>query len=70
MIGKRPVYLISTTLVLISSVWSALIKKDYGSFLAARIFSGLGSGAYEAIVLSTVGDLYFVRRAPRMRDRL
>lgn len=64
MIGKRPVYLISTTLLLISTVWCALIKNDYGSFFAARFISGLGLGAYEAIALSSVGDLYFVRQAP------
>ena len=62
MIGKRPVYLISTTIFLISTVWCALTEKDYGSFFTARFISGLGLGAYEAIVLSTVGDLYFVRR--------
>ena len=60
MIGKRPVYLISTAFFLISSVWSSLVEKDYGSFFAARFISGLGLGAYEAIVLSSVGDLYFV----------
>lgn len=64
MIGKRPVYLISTTFFLISVIWCALIGKDYGSFFAARFIAGLGLGAYEAVVLSTVGDLYFVRRAP------
>ncbi|KAL2043855.1 hypothetical protein N7G274_003375 [Stereocaulon virgatum] len=62
MIGKRPVYLMSTTIFLISTVWCALIGKDYGSFFAARFISGLGLGAYEAIVLSTVGDLYFVHQ--------
>ena len=63
MIGKRPVYLISTAFFLISGVWSSLIEKDYGSFFGARFISGLGLGAYEAIVLSSVGDLYFVCRA-------
>lgn len=62
MIGKRPVYLISTTIFLISTVWCALTEKDYGSFFTARFISGLGLGAYEAIVLSTVGDLYFVHQ--------
>jgi MFS family permease len=62
MVGKRPVYLMSTTIFLISTVWCALIGKDYGSFFAARFISGLGLGAYEAIVLSTVGDLYLVRQ--------
>lgn len=61
MVGKRPIYLIATTILLISVVWCALIEKDYGSFFAARFIAGLGLGAYEAIVLSTVGDLYFVR---------
>lgn len=64
MIGKRTVYLISTTIFLISTVWCALTTMDYGSFFTARFISGLGLGAYEAIVLSTVGDLYIVCRAP------
>ena len=62
LVGKRPVYLISTTIFLISAVWCGLIGKDYNSFFAARFISGLGLGAYEAIVLSSVGDLYFVGR--------
>lgn len=61
MYGKRPVYIVSTSIFLISCVWTATIKTNYNSFFAARFVSGLGLGAYEAIVLSSVGDMYFVR---------
>ena len=58
-IGKRPIYLASTSILLITYVWSALIDKNYGSFFAARLISGVGLGSYEALVLSSVGDMYF-----------
>ena len=59
-VGKRPIYVASTSILLITCVWSALIGKNYNSFFAARIISGIGLGTYEALVLSSIGDLYFV----------
>ena len=58
-VGKRPIYIASTSILLITCVWSALIEKDYGSFFAARLISGIGLGSYEALVLSSIGDMYF-----------
>ena len=62
-LGKRPIYLISTTLLLVTCVWSAMIKQNFESFFAARILSGVGLGTFEALVLSSIGDMYFVRLA-------
>ena len=59
-VGKRPIYVASTSILLITCIWSALIEKDYNSFFAARIISGIGLGSYEALVLSSIGDMYFV----------
>ncbi|KAL8640746.1 MAG: hypothetical protein Q9228_002372 [Teloschistes exilis] len=59
-VGKRPIYVFSTTILLVTVVWSAAIGTDYDSFFAARFISGSGLGAYEALVLSSIGDLYFV----------
>ncbi|KAL9598161.1 MAG: hypothetical protein Q9219_004658 [cf. Caloplaca sp. 3 TL-2023] len=63
-IGKRPVYVASTTILLATCIWSALIKgnSQYGSFFAARIISGVGLGTFEALVLSSIGDMYFVHQ--------
>lgn len=59
-LGKRPIYIVSTSLLLATCIWSALIKRSYGSFFTARIISGVGLGSYEALVLSSIGDMYFV----------
>lgn len=59
-VGKRPIYLFSTTILLVTVIWSAAIGTNYDSFFAARFISGLGLGAYEALVLSSIGDMYFV----------
>ena len=59
-IGKRPIYIASTTILLITVTWSAAIGDNYRSFFAARFISGLGLGSYEALVLSSIGDMYFV----------
>ena len=60
MIGKRPIYIFSTTILLMTVIWSGAIGDSYDSFFAARFISGLGLGSYEALVLSSIGDMYFV----------
>ncbi|KAG0131090.1 major facilitator superfamily domain-containing protein [Tuber indicum] len=59
--GKRPVYIVSTLLLFIGAVWNALAQNT-DSFLGARILQGFGLGAFETIVPSTVGDMYFVHQ--------
>ncbi|TVY88518.1 putative MFS-type transporter [Lachnellula willkommii] len=44
--GRRPIYLISYTIYLACAIWAACTQ-TYGSFLAARILIGFGSGAAE-----------------------
>ena len=58
-VGKRPNYLASTRILLITCIWSALIGKDYGSFFAARLICRVGLRSCEALVLSSIGDMYF-----------
>lgn len=57
--GKRPVYLISIVLLFIGAIWNATATSA-DSFLGSRVLQGLGLGAFETIVPSTVGDMYFV----------
>ena len=61
LIGKRPVYIFSTACLLIGNIWTAAQGDNYDSFFGARFIFGIGLGAYEAIVLSSIGDMYFVR---------
>lgn len=57
--GKRPVYLVSIILVFGGAIWNATATSA-NSFLGSRILQGFGLGAFETIVPSTIGDMYFV----------
>ncbi|KAI4184143.1 MAG: hypothetical protein L6R41_004951 [Letrouitia leprolyta] len=63
-VGKRPIYIVSTIILCMTCLWSALIggKTQFRNFFAARILSGVGLGTFEALVLSSIGDLYFVHQ--------
>ncbi|KAI5858234.1 MFS general substrate transporter [Durotheca rogersii] len=65
-IGRRPVYVISSIIMLSGSIWGALAK-DYNSFLGSRIWSGIGMAPYEVLVQCTIADIYYVhQRATRI----
>lgn len=57
--GRRPVYLASTTLYLVCTIWAAFAK-SYSSELAARCVLGLGAGSGEVIAPVTIADLFFL----------
>ena len=50
--GRRPIYLISYSIYLACIIWASCTY-SYGSFLAARILMGFGSGAAETMVECT-----------------
>ena len=58
--GKRHLFLLGTFLLVVSSVWAGASSGNYTSLLWARIFQGIGTAPFEALVNATVGDLYFV----------
>jgi MFS family permease len=62
--GKRHLFLLGTILLIATSAWGGA-SKTYRSLLWARIFQGVGTAPFEALVNAAVGDLYFVhvRRA-------
>jgi MFS family permease len=61
--GRRPIYLLSYSLYLACAIWAACTY-SYGSFLAARILMGFGSGAAETMApLSSTYDCYTKSRA-------
>ncbi|CZT42732.1 related to transporter protein HOL1 [Rhynchosporium secalis] len=64
--GKRHLFILGTVIVIISSVWAGA-STSYRSLLWARIFQGVGTAPFEALVNAAVGDLYFVHeRGKRM----
>lgn len=57
--GKRSAYIISTIVLFATTIWNGYAS-SYSSLLACRTVSGFGNGAYDSIVISSIGDLYFV----------
>ncbi|KAI1763296.1 hypothetical protein GGR53DRAFT_371910 [Hypoxylon sp. FL1150] len=57
--GKRPVYLVSTALIFMGMVWNTHVRGNLAENMAARIFQGLGWGAFDALVLGSIQDTYF-----------
>ncbi|KAK2595650.1 hypothetical protein QQS21_006621 [Conoideocrella luteorostrata] len=57
--GRRPLYLFSTLLQLVSCIWFATTKTR-GDFIGSNILSGLGGAISETIVQITIADMFFV----------
>ncbi|KAK0636579.1 hypothetical protein B0T17DRAFT_587686 [Bombardia bombarda] len=57
--GKRPLYLVSLLLVFIGAVWNTNVANSYAECMAARIFQGLGWGAFDALVMGSIQDTFF-----------
>jgi MFS transporter len=57
--GKRPVYLITAVLFILSAVWCAL-SPSYGSLVAARIFQGIAVSPVEVLPSATVAEIFFL----------
>lgn len=57
--GKRHLFLLGTTILVGTSAWGGA-SRSYDSLLWARIFQGIGTAPFEALVNAAVGDLYFV----------
>lgn len=58
--GRRPVYLASVVLLFIGIAWNTAARTSYGHFMVARIFQGLGWGAFDTIVVGSIMDIHFV----------
>ncbi|KAM7200777.1 MFS general substrate transporter [Rhypophila sp. PSN 637] len=57
--GKRPLYLASLLLVFIGAVWNTNVQTSYAECMAARIFQGIGWGAFDSLFLGSIQDTYF-----------
>ncbi|KAI0197493.1 major facilitator superfamily domain-containing protein [Astrocystis sublimbata] len=65
-VGRRPVYALSSVIMLTGSIWGA-VSTNYTSFLGSRVYSGIGMAPYEVLVQCTIADMYFVHeRATRI----
>ncbi len=58
--GKRPLYLASMVLVFIGAMWNMHVVDSFAQCMAARVFQGLGWGAFDTLVLGSIHDTYFV----------
>jgi len=64
--GKRPVYLASAVMFLLSSVWCAL-SPNYPSLVVARIFQGIAVSPVECLPSATVAEIFYLHeRAYRL----
>ncbi|KAA8894039.1 major facilitator superfamily domain-containing protein [Sphaerosporella brunnea] len=59
--GRRPVYVVSIVLVFVGVLWNGFSESG-NSFLGARFVEGLGLGAFEMLVPTSIGDLFFVHQ--------
>ncbi|TLS26411.1 hypothetical protein PpBr36_04847 [Pyricularia pennisetigena] len=64
--GKRPVYLVSAILFIVTSVWCAL-SPSFPSLVAARILQGVAVSPVECLPSATVAEIFFLHeRAYRL----
>lgn len=57
--GKRPVYLYSAILFIISAVWCAL-SPNFVSLILARIFQGIAVSPVECLPSATIAEIFFL----------
>jgi len=64
--GKRPVYLVSAIIFILTSVWCAL-SPSYASLVVARVFQGISVSPVECLPSATVAEIFFLHeRAYRL----
>ena len=63
--GRRPVYIISTAVMLATAIWQAKVQTAF-SLIAANVVSGLAGAVSESIVQMTISDLFFVHQRATM----
>lgn len=57
--GKRPVYLYTAILVILSAVWCAL-SPNFTSLILARIFQGIAISPVECLPSATIAEIFFL----------
>lgn len=57
--GKRPIYLLSSVLFVVSSIWCAAAP-DYANLAVARIFQGIAVSPVECLPSATIAEIFFL----------
>ncbi|KAI0391713.1 MFS general substrate transporter [Xylariaceae sp. FL0594] len=57
--GKRPVYLFSAVIFILSAVWCAL-SPNFTSLILARIFQGIAVSPVECLPSATIAEIFFL----------
>lgn len=57
--GKRPVYLVSAVIFILSCVWCAL-SPSFPSLVVARIFQGIAVSPVECLPSATIAEIFFL----------
>lgn len=57
--GKRPVYLASCVLTIVTSLWAGF-SPSFNSLLIARIFQGMAFSAVECLPSATIAEIFFL----------
>lgn len=57
--GKRPVYLVSSVLFVLASVWCALAP-NYANLVTARVFQGIAVSPVECLPSATIAEIFFL----------
>ncbi|KAH8171873.1 major facilitator superfamily protein [Sarocladium implicatum] len=57
--GKRPVYLVSAIIFIVTSIWCAS-SPSFESLLAARVFQGMAVSPVECLPSATIAEIFFL----------
>jgi len=57
--GKRPIYLLSAVLFVVSSIWCAAAP-NYANLAVARIFQGIAVSPVECLPSATIAEIFFL----------
>ena len=57
--GKRPVYLVSSILFILTSIWCALAP-TYAQLATARVFQGMSVSPVECLPSATIAEIFFL----------
>lgn len=63
--GRRPIYILSCSLMLASAIWQAKMR-TVTDLILVNVISGIGGAVSEAIVQMTISDLFFVHQRATM----
>ncbi|KAB8356526.1 hypothetical protein FH972_024109 [Carpinus fangiana] len=65
-LGKRPIYLATSVMFVLSAVWCAL-SPNYASLVVARVFQGIAVSPVECLPSATIAEIFFLHeRAYRL----